>query len=151
LTDNVASGHTAAVNAAARTLATEGASGMLALPGDIPLVTAEEVSRLLSSHGASPAFTIAPARDGRGSNAVLVSPPGAVALQFGDESFLPHVAAADRLGIRPTILHLPGIGLDIDRPDDLVDFSRMRTRTRTQAFLDSHDFTAPGAARQVAS
>jgi 2-phospho-L-lactate guanylyltransferase len=151
LTDNAASGHTAAVMAAARALAAEGAAGMLTLPADIPLVTAEEVSRLLSAHGPSPAFTIAPARDGRGSNAVLMSPPGAVPLRFGDDSFLPHVAAAERLNIKPTILRLPGIGLDIDQPNDLIAFLRMRSRTRTQAFLDRNGFRRPWDARQVAS
>ena len=151
LADNAMAGHTAAVMAAAHTLVAEGASGMLTVPGDIPLVTADEISRLLSMHGTAPAFTIVPARDERGSNAVLMSPPGAVPLKFGNDSFLPHIAAAERLNIKPAILRMPGIGLDIDRPDDLADFLRMRSRTRTQVFLDRHNIRILVMGRQVAS
>ena len=45
--DGARDGHTGAVMAAARRLAAEGRTGMLTLPGDIPLITADEVSRLL--------------------------------------------------------------------------------------------------------
>ena len=53
-------GHTGAVSAAARLLAEEGASGMLTLPGDIPLVTNREIASLIAVHRPAPAFTIAP-------------------------------------------------------------------------------------------
>ena len=41
-----------------------------------------------------PRFTIAPSHDEMGSNAILMSPPDAVPLRFGDDSFRPHLAAA---------------------------------------------------------
>ena len=41
LTDDARGGHTAAVAATARTLAAEGRAGMLQMPGDIPLVSAD--------------------------------------------------------------------------------------------------------------
>src|SRR5579864_8086315 len=112
-------GHTGAVMAAARRLAREGRAGMLTVPGDIPLVTAAEINQLIAAHRPAPAFTIAPSHDELGSNAIIVSPPDAVPLRFGDNSFFPHLAAAEAQGIRPTILNLPGIALDIDNPDDL--------------------------------
>src|SRR5204862_344412 len=102
---------------AARHLAKNGAGGMLTLPGDIPLVTAAEIAQLLDAHRPAPAFTIAPSHDELGSNALIVSPPDAVSLRFGDNSFFPHLAAAEARGIRPTILPLPGIALDSDNPD----------------------------------
>src|SRR5437867_1663033 len=43
LADGAGDGHTGAVTAAARRLAREGRAGMLTLPGDIPLVTADEI------------------------------------------------------------------------------------------------------------
>ena len=43
-------GHSGAVAAAARLLAVEGSSGMLTLPGDIPLVTPAEITQLLAAH-----------------------------------------------------------------------------------------------------
>src|SRR5215467_3472141 len=78
-------GHTGAVAAAARRLASQ---GMLTVPGDIPLVEAHGDA---SDRGAR-AFIIVPARDERGSNAVLCSPATVVPLRFGADSFFPHLA-----------------------------------------------------------
>lgn len=128
-------GHSGAVAAAAQLLTAEGAAGMLTLPGDIPLVTADEIEALLAAHRPAPSFTIAPSHDEQGSNAVLLSPPDAVPLRFGPDSFFPHLRAAAALGIRPNVLHLPGIGLDIDTPEDLLAFARRPSATRTRALL----------------
>jgi len=135
IADGADAGHTAAVAAASRHLAREGRAGMLTLPGDIPLVTAAEIGRLLAAHHQAPSFTIAPSHDEKGSNAVLVSPPDAVPLTFGDDSFFPHLAAARARGIAPTVLHLPGIALDIDNPADLAHFARLGSRTRAGLWL----------------
>jgi len=128
-------GHTGAVTAAARMLAAEGRAAMLTVPGDVPLVTAEEIARLVAAHRPAPSFTIAPSHDERGSNAILCSPPDAVPLQFGDDSFRPHLAAAAAAGIMPTVVRLPGIALDIDGPEDLAHFARLSARTRAGALL----------------
>jgi 2-phospho-L-lactate guanylyltransferase len=138
LTDDARGGHTAAVKAAARTLAQEGRSGMLQMPGDIPLVGADEISLLLAVRRASPSFTIAPSHDDFGSNAVLVCPPTAVPLTFGDDSFYPHLRAAQACGIKPLIVRQHGIGLDIDRPEDIRAFAHLRSPTRAQAYLERH-------------
>ncbi len=128
------SGHTGTVAAAARRLAAEGRAGMITIPGDIPAITAAEISAVLAAHKPAPAFTIVPAHDDLGSNAVVCSPPDAVALQFGDNSFFPHLDAARRSGIEPTIVRQSGIAMDIDHPADLARFLRMLpsrpTRTR---------------------
>jgi len=146
LTDGAADGHTGAVAAAARHLAKTGAAGMLTVPGDIPLVTAAEIAQLLQAHRAPPAFTIAPSHDELGSNAIVVSPPDAVPLRFGDNSFFPHLAAAEARGIRPTVLHLPGIALDIDNPGDLGHFARLGSRTRAGLWLADNMPTFAAAA-----
>ena len=99
---------------------------MLTLPGDIPLVTAAEIERLIAAHLPAPSFTIAPSHDEMGSNAILMSPPDAVTLRFGDDSFRPHLAAARAAGIEPTVVNLPGIALDIDNPADLAHFCATR-------------------------
>jgi 2-phospho-L-lactate guanylyltransferase len=140
LTTDADRGHTAAVAAAARILAADGAGGMMQLPGDIPLVTPEEISLVLSRHRPAPSFTIVPSHDDFGSNAVVVSPPGAVPLSFGDDSFFPHLKVAQAHGIDPVIVRLPGIGRDIDNANDLSAFAAMHSATRTQAFLDQNAF-----------
>lgn len=133
--DGARDGHTGAVTAAGRRLARAGAAGMMTLPGDIPLVTAAEIAQLLAAHGPAPSFTIAPSHDEQGSNAVLMSPPDAVPLRFGEDSFFPHLAAAKARGLAPTVLHLPGIALDIDNPADLAHFASLGSRTRAGLWL----------------
>jgi 2-phospho-L-lactate guanylyltransferase len=138
LTDGAQDGHTGAVMAGARMLIAEGHATMLTVPGDIPRITADEVSQLLAAHRAAPSFTIAPAHDELGSNAILMSPPDAVKLRFGEDSYFPHLAAARAAGIEPTVVQLPGIGMDIDHPADLRTFLSMpRMQTRTLDFLEA--------------
>ena len=111
---------------------------MLTVPGDIPRITADEVSQLIVAHRPGPSFTIAPAHDELGSNAILLSPPDSVKLRFGEDSYFPHLAAAREAGIEPTVVKLPGIGMDIDHPADLRMFLNMpRMQTRTLAFLEA--------------
>jgi 2-phospho-L-lactate/phosphoenolpyruvate guanylyltransferase len=138
VTDGARDGHTGAVTAGARLLVREGRSGMIAVPGDIPRISPAEITATLAAHGSTPAFTIVPAHDDLGSNAVLCSPPDAVPLRFGEDSFFPHLEAARRCGIVPAIIRQPGIAMDIDHPADLAAFLRMspRTPTRTLAFLE---------------
>jgi 2-phospho-L-lactate guanylyltransferase len=141
LTDDARGGHTAAVAAAARTLAAEGRGGMLQMPGDIPLVSADEISLVLAMRRASPSFTITPSHDDFGSNAVLVCPPTAVPLTFGDDSFYPHLRTAQACGIKPLIVRQHGISLDIDRPEDVWAFAQLRSHTRAQAYLERQGLT----------
>jgi 2-phospho-L-lactate guanylyltransferase len=137
VTERAREGHTGAVAAAQRLLVREGKAGMMTMPGDIPRLTSAEIGATLAAHRAAPAFTIVPAHDDLGSNTVVCSPPDAVPLRFGEDSFYPHLDAARERGIDPLIVRHPGIGMDIDNPVDLVAFLRMSPAlpTRTLAFL----------------
>ena len=138
VTEGAREGHTGAVTAAARLLVREGQAGMMTLPGDIPRLSPAEIAATLAAHQPAPAFTIAPAHDDLGSNTIVCSPPDAVPLRFGENSFYPHLDAARGRGIEPLVVRHPGIGMDIDNPVDLVTFLRMSplVRTRTLAFLE---------------
>lgn len=138
ISEGALDGHTGAVMGMARVLAAEGKGAMLAVPGDIPRVTAAEIDAVVASCPPPPSFTIVPAHDELGSNAVLCAPPLAVPLRFGDDSYFPHLIAARRQGIEPVIVRLAGIGLDIDHPADLRAFMAAQPRmpTRTLALLE---------------
>jgi 2-phospho-L-lactate guanylyltransferase len=138
IADGAHAGHTGAVTAGARHLIAQHRSTMLTLPGDLPLVTATEIEQLIAAHGPAPAFTIAPAHDELGSNAILMSPPDAVPLRFGENSFFPHLAAARAGGIEPCVLHLPGLAFDIDNPQDLHHFAQLGSNTRAGALIAAH-------------
>ncbi|HZZ25707.1 MAG TPA: 2-phospho-L-lactate guanylyltransferase [Roseiarcus sp.] len=138
VTEGAREGHTGAVTAAARLLVREGQAGMMTMPGDIPLLKSAEIAATLKAHRAAPAFTIVPAHDDLGSNTIICSPPDAVPLRFGEDSFYPHLDAARARGIDPLIVRQPGIGMDIDNPVDLVTFLKTSPPqpTRTLAFLE---------------
>lgn len=134
-TEGARDGHTGSVTAGRRILAREGKGGFMTMPGDIPAVRSAEVDAILAAHRPAPSFTISPAHDDLGSNAVICSPPDSVPLRFGENSYFPHLDAARKQGIEPTILRQPGIAMDIDHPVDLEMFLRLPqsqgTRTRT--------------------
>ena len=140
LTGTARDGHTAAVRAAAQLLASEGVAGILQLPVDIPLVTANEISLVLALHRPAPSFTIVPSHDDLGSNTIVVSPPLGVPLTFGDNSFFPHLETAKQCGIEPLVLRLPGIGRDIDNIGDLRAFANIEAKTLTRIFLNQNQF-----------
>lgn len=126
-------GTTRAVAAGLRALAERGAGAALVLPADLPLLTAGEIRLLLAGLHGRRRFVIVPARDGRGSNAVLMAPPDAMALVYDGDSVEPHLRSARQAGLEPTVLHLTGIGLDIDTPADLLALAahpdRLESRT----------------------
>ena len=138
ITEGARTGHTGSVDAARHLLAAEGIPGILTLPIDIPLVTPAEIDSALAAHAAAPSFTIVPAHDEMGSNTIILSPPLAVPLRFGENSYHPHLAAARAAGVEPTIVTLPGIAMDIDHPADLRRFLSLPASqgTRTRAWLE---------------
>lgn len=129
-------GHTGAVTGAARRLVRED-FGMITLPGDLPLLNAADVGRVIAAHRDARAFTIAPARDLQGSNAIVCSPADAVPLRFGPDSFYPHLDAARKQGIEPTVVEAPSIGFDVDEPHDLAAFARAGAPTRAGRLVAS--------------
>lgn len=116
-------GQSEAVMRAMQILEAEGVGAALQLPGDIPGVSAAEINRLIEAHEARGprAMTIVRGHDGKGSNALAVSPPTLMPFHFGHDSFGPHLAEARAAGVEPVILDgLPGIALDVDTGDDLA-------------------------------
>ena len=146
LTEPRNEGQTVAVVSANRVLKDEGVKDVLTVPGDVPLVLPRDVRSVVAAHGDAPAMTIVPARDHRGSNCVVLSPPGCVTLRFGRNSFYPHLDAAREAGISPLTIELPNLALDVDTSDDLDLLMREPTRTRAQEFLA--DAGVPGRFRR---
>lgn len=130
-----------AVTEAGKTLAEMGEGTMLFVPGDIPMIGTDELDVVLSGVGTSeaPEFVIVPARDLGGSNCVVCSPPDCMEFGFGEDSFRRHLRIARERGIEPVVARLPGIGLDVDTPDDLHDLAKaLKDRnldTHTHRFL----------------
>jgi 2-phospho-L-lactate guanylyltransferase len=104
---------------AARHAVASGATAMLVLPADVPLVTPAEIAALVAALNGHPGAVLAPARDG-GTNALLASPPDVLPFQFGPGSLARHLAAAQARQVMARVVYLPGLELDIDRPADVL-------------------------------
>ncbi len=128
-------GLNAAVAQAANVLSAEGCARLLVMPADLPLAGPEEIAQILAALPEAPGLTLVPDRHGVGTNALACAPPDAVAPSFGEDSFARHLEAARNAGIPATVLRLPGLGLDIDTPEDLRALTETPGATWTHAAL----------------
>lgn len=144
-----------AVTHTAGILAAEGVEVMVFLPGDVPLVTVEELEVVLDGFGQSDKaeFLICPADDLGGSNCVVCSPPDCMVFGFGEDSFRRHLKLAKERHIVPIVTKLPGIGLDVDTPDDLTrlanELKKNNLQTNTSRFLDNSEIPLATANQRV--
>src|SRR5262245_30215229 len=97
-----------------------GATAVLRLPIDLPLMTAGDIETVLNCDKGTHSVVIVPSRDGTGTNAILRRPPDLISSHFGPGSLAKHMAEVERVKTACTLLDLPRIALDIDEPEDLV-------------------------------
>lgn len=101
----------------------KGATGALALPLDLPLLSTAVLRRLLASAPAQPpGIVIAPCRRGQGTNALWLSPPTLLFPRFGPDSLARHRQAAQEMGVEPEIYCVPELAFDLDTAADWEAF-----------------------------
>jgi len=87
-----------------------------------------------------------PSRSGLGTNGVALAPPDAMTLTFGEPSFARHLETARQRGLAPRVLTLPGLGLDIDAPEDLTTLLAEPSATKTRRLVARwRERLAPGS------
>lgn len=96
-----------------------GAEAILVLPADLPLLTAADLDELYDLAQEGPSVVLAPSHD-RGTNALLLRPPGIIPFAFGPDSFIRHAAAAGAAGLPCHVYHSVTLALDVDHPEDLL-------------------------------
>lgn len=140
--DGLNAGETEAITAATEQAIQRGAEFTMVIPGDAPLVTPEEISRLLAALPEKRGAVLAAAGDGQGTNAVLRRPAGLFALRFGNHSYMPHLKAAIATHSPIVVLKLYalGLGLDVDRPPDLDALAHATGNTESQRLVRSWGF-----------
>jgi 2-phospho-L-lactate/phosphoenolpyruvate guanylyltransferase len=97
-----------------------GAERVLLVPGDCPLLAATEIDELLGRPTGPRSAVIVPDRHGIGTNALLLTPPDAMASSFGPGSRERHEANARAAGLEVETVGVASLGLDVDEPDDLT-------------------------------
>lgn len=127
-------GETGAIEMATRLCVSRGIESTLVIPADIPLIVPSELEQILAQAPAR-GSVLAPAGDGRGTNAAFRRPADLFPLRFGNDSFKPHLAAAKATGERCVVLQLPSIGVDVDNPEDLQQVLARPGETRSQQLL----------------
>lgn len=116
-------GHVEAARAGIARAEVEGATCVVLLPGDCPLLDPRELDRLLT--GVPERYVgIVPDRHGTGTNALVLSPPEAIVPAFGEGSCARHIAAARAAGVPFGVEELASLGLDLDTPADVVALTR---------------------------
>lgn len=138
--DTEQAGETAAIEMATTFCGGQGVDFNVVFPADIPLITSDEVCAVLNLMPER-GCVIVPAADNRGTNAILRRPFDIIPLRFGNDSFQPHLAAAKATGQEVIVRQFPGIGLDVDRPDDLLALMREPVRSRAQRLLLDWKYT----------
>jgi 2-phospho-L-lactate/phosphoenolpyruvate guanylyltransferase len=127
-------GETGAIEMATRICVERGVDYTLVIPADIPLIQASELDQILAN-APEEGTVLVPAADGRGTNAAFRRPADLFPLRFGNDSFKPHLAAAQATGKPCEVLQLPGIALDVDNPADLQDLLAADGETRAQSLV----------------
>ncbi len=101
-----------------------GASSLLVVPADLPLLEAEDVQALLKAAEES-SVVISPDTARVGTNALLLDPPDAIPFSFGLGSFGAHVRAAEREGLSVTVCKREHLAFDLDTGQDLSRLGKL--------------------------
>lgn len=95
----------------------QGASTLLVLPADLPLLTVPDILALLEE--GKPGVEISPDKARTGTNALLLRPPAALPFAFGPGSFETHYRLARERGLEVNVCDLPNLAFDLDTAEDL--------------------------------
>ncbi|HCU89276.1 MAG TPA: 2-phospho-L-lactate guanylyltransferase [Gammaproteobacteria bacterium] len=113
-----------------------GAKELLIVPGDVPLVTVQEIEQLICLHGQGRGLTLVPDRSYTGTNGLIVSPINLISFSYGVDSFNLHAEAARAVGSRVQLLELDKLSLDIDTPEDVRALMTYEQTSMTLDYLD---------------
>jgi 2-phospho-L-lactate/phosphoenolpyruvate guanylyltransferase len=118
--DPTESGQSDATAVGIRHAIAAGYERVLLVPGDTPLFDVAEIDSLLARGEVDGIdVVIVPDRHGRGTNALLITPPGAFKPSFGPESLNRHVTLAQEAGLKHSVEDVPSLSHDVDTADDL--------------------------------
>lgn len=116
-------GHNPALHAAALREIATGATALLTISADLPLLQAQDI-RTIVEQSKHYDVVLAPSREGTGTSALLARPPLVVPYVFGINSLQRYKAEAQQRHLSSTIYHSTDIALDIDTIEDLELFRR---------------------------
>jgi 2-phospho-L-lactate guanylyltransferase len=129
LVDDDGSGHNPAAALGIAYAVEHGYDRALLVPGDCPLMSPAELDELIARPVGRRSAVIVADRHGTGTNALLLTPPDALAPSFGPDSCGRHVADARRAGAEAEVATVASLALDVDTPEDLEALQETLART----------------------
>jgi 2-phospho-L-lactate/phosphoenolpyruvate guanylyltransferase len=112
-------GHNPAAALGVQAALRAGAERVLLVPGDCPALDPTELNELIARPAGSRSALIVPDRHGTGTNALLLTPPDALAPSFGPDSRKRHEADATAANLEVEVVEVSSLALDVDTIDDL--------------------------------
>ncbi len=109
----------ASVDDASLKLSRQGVNSVLRIPGDVPLLCASDVDEILDQSEFSQSCVLVPSRNGKGTNAILRTPPNVFPSRFGENSFELHRMEAENRDVSVRIHKSDRLALDVDTPSDI--------------------------------
>jgi 2-phospho-L-lactate guanylyltransferase len=119
-------GLNAALTQAAHAVRQRGASCVLSVSCDLPFLIPDELRALIDVARQGDGLAIASDRPGTGTNALVMSPVGAIPYLYGLGSFAAHQEAARTAGLTLNVVRRAGLSFDIDTPDDFEQMEEIR-------------------------
>ena len=98
-----------------------GASALLVLPADLPLIEPEDVLAVLAGAASAP-VVVTPDGARSGTNALLLRPPDVLPFLFGPESFEAHLGAARDRDAEARVCENGHLSFDLDTAGDLAKY-----------------------------
>ena len=117
-----------------------GASALLVLLADLPLVEPDDINCLFQQgEELGQGVILATCKEREGTNALLRVPPLVIPPCFGGPSLEWHRAAAQRVGAQFRVLEMPRLAFDIDSVEDLQQLLSRPSNTETYRVLKAID------------
>jgi 2-phospho-L-lactate guanylyltransferase len=129
-----------ALRQAQRALSELGATRMLTVSSDLPLLRAQDLGELAGAASAQ-SIALAPDRDRQGTNGLCLHVSVPFDFAFGPNSFARHLNGTTRLGLDLAVVERAGLAFDVDTPDHLRELHARHghnspsSRTRRPSFL----------------
>jgi len=93
---------------------------LMILHGDLPLLAAIDISTVITAQATTGGVVIGCDRAGTGTNLLAFAAGSRPRLYFGVDSCVRHQQAAAAVAAPVEIVRSPGIGLDVDEPQDIL-------------------------------
>ncbi len=122
-----------------------GATTLLVLLSDLPLITPQDITHLFQQLSGKPEILLVRCKYGDGTNAFMRVPPLVMQPCFGGPSLAAHQKAARQQGIACRVIQAPSITFDLDSVEDLKQCEHKILAPHTaQVLQEQHVFPARG-------